>query len=231
MTEQEWLTCASPETMLEFLAPPGVIIYHPSYPPRFSHQSMPGFPSGYPSERKFRLFAVACCRRIWHLITDKRCQEAVGVAERYADGLATVSQLAAAKLSAWEPITASLADEGNLAALHAAWNATWPSAFGAAYGADYYASNYIPKAEESDLLRHVVGNPFRSLTLQSKLLTPTAKQLADSIYNDRDFSRIPILADALSDAGCNNADILNHLRQPGVHVRGCWCLDLILGKE
>jgi hypothetical protein len=55
--------------------------------------------------------------------------------------------------------------------------------------------------------------------------------LAQSIYTDRAFDRMPILADALEDAGCDNADILNHCRQPGEHVRGCWAVDLILGKK
>jgi hypothetical protein len=58
-----------------------------------------------------------------------------------------------------------------------------------------------------------------------------AIQLAQGIYADRAFDRLPILADALEDGGCTNADILNHCRQPGEHVRGCWCVDLVLGRE
>jgi hypothetical protein len=57
------------------------------------------------------------------------------------------------------------------------------------------------------------------------------ERIADTIYRDRSFTDLPILADALEDAGCDNADILSHLRGPGPHVRGCWALDLILGKE
>jgi len=56
-------------------------------------------------------------------------------------------------------------------------------------------------------------------------------KLAESIYDERAFDRMPILADALEEAGCANADILAHCRQPGEHVRGCWAVDLILGKE
>ena len=55
--------------------------------------------------------------------------------------------------------------------------------------------------------------------------------MAQSIYDDRAFDRLPILADALEDAGCDKADILNHCRQPGEHVRGCWVVDLVLGKD
>jgi hypothetical protein len=55
--------------------------------------------------------------------------------------------------------------------------------------------------------------------------------LAQSIYDQRRFADMPILADALAEAGCTNADVLNHCRQPGEHVRGCWVVDLLLGKE
>jgi len=59
----------------------------------------------------------------------------------------------------------------------------------------------------------------------------TVQQMAQSIYEGHAFDRMPILADALEDAGCGDAEILNHCRQPGVHVRGCWALDLLLGKK
>ena len=61
--------------------------------------------------------------------------------------------------------------------------------------------------------------------------TSNVTALAQAIYDDRAFDRLPILADALEDAGCTDADILNHCRQPGEHVRGCWVVDLVLGKE
>jgi len=57
------------------------------------------------------------------------------------------------------------------------------------------------------------------------------RNMAEAIYEERTFEQLPILTDALEDAGCNNSDILNHCRQPGVHVRGCWVVDLLLGKE
>ena len=71
----------------------------------------------------------------------------------------------------------------------------------------------------------------RSVAFSSAWRTDTALLLARQMYESRDFSLMPILADALQDAGCDNADILNHCRGPGPHVRGCWVVDLVLNKE
>jgi hypothetical protein len=87
------------------------------------------------------------------------------------------------------------------------------------------------KAVHGLLLHDIIGNPFRSIALDPSWLSPTAVALARQIYESRDFTAMPILADALQDAGCENADILNHCRGGGVHVRGCWIVDRLLGKE
>jgi hypothetical protein len=84
---------------------------------------------------------------------------------------------------------------------------------------------------QSQLVRDIFGNPFRSVTFSSEWRTITAVALANLMYDARDFSAMPILADALQDAGCEVPDILNHCRSGGVHVRGCWVVDLVLGKE
>jgi hypothetical protein len=83
-----------------------------------------------------------------------------------------------------------------------------------------------------------IFNPFRPVTIDPTWLTPTTVALAEATYDNRtrpagtlDPARLAVLADALEEAGCQDADILNHLRQPGSHVRGCWPLDLLLGKE
>jgi hypothetical protein len=81
------------------------------------------------------------------------------------------------------------------------------------------------------LLRDIFGNFFRPVTVDPSWLTSTAVSLARLMYDSRDFSAMPILADALQDAGCDSDDILNHCRGPGPHVRGCWIVDLVLGKE
>ncbi len=80
-------------------------------------------------------------------------------------------------------------------------------------------------------LRDIFGNPFRPITLDPSWLTPTVKALAQTIYANRTFDRLPLLADELVKSGCTNQEILGHCRGPGPHVRGCWVVDLILVKE
>src|SRR5262249_4978285 len=85
---------------------------------------------------------------------------------------------------------------------------------------------------QTHLLREIFGNPFRPVTLDPPWLTSPAVALAQGIDEERAFDRMPILADALQDAGCDCADILEHCRDPkGGHVRGCWVVDLVLGKS
>jgi len=84
---------------------------------------------------------------------------------------------------------------------------------------------------QADLLRCVVASPFRPVAFNPAWTTSTVVALAQGMYAERDFSAMPILADALQDAGCDNDDILNHCRGAGPHVRGCWVVDGILGKS
>jgi hypothetical protein len=86
--------------------------------------------------------------------------------------------------------------------------------------------------EQCNLLRDIFGNPFRPVTFDPAWRTDTAVSLAKGMYESRDFGAMPILADALQDAGCDNDDVLNHCRDAKqVHVRGCWVADLVLGKS
>ncbi|MBP3954249.1 hypothetical protein J8F10_02935 [Gemmata sp. G18] len=80
-------------------------------------------------------------------------------------------------------------------------------------------------------VRDIFGNPFCPVAVDPSWLTSDVIALATGIYVERAFDRLPILADALQDAGCDNDDILNHLRGDGPHVKGCWALDLVLGKS
>jgi len=89
-------------------------------------------------------------------------------------------------------------------------------------------------AAQAELLREVFANPFQPVTIESAWLRwngSVVERLAQTIHDDRTFDRLPILADALEEAGCQDAAILDHWRQKAEHVRGCWVLDLLLEKE
>lgn len=79
--------------------------------------------------------------------------------------------------------------------------------------------------------RDIFGNPFRSITIDPRWQVSTVIDLSRTIYDERRWDRIPILADALMDAGCDSEEIINHCRRAGEHVRGCWAVDKLLGKE
>ena len=87
------------------------------------------------------------------------------------------------------------------------------------------------KKKDAEVVRDLFGNPFRPVPLDASWLTAIVVSLAESVYAGRSFEGMPILGDALEEAGCTNADILGHCRGPGPHVRGCWVVDLLLGKE
>src|SRR5262249_22250590 len=101
----------------------------------------------------------------------------------------------------------------------------------ACYDADGVADGGPDIPRKCALVRDIFGNPFSPVTVNRSWLTSNVTALAQSIYDEKAFDRMPILADALEEAGCTNTDILNHCRQPAEHVRGCWVVDLVLGKE
>jgi hypothetical protein len=215
VTEAEWLACADPSPMLAHLR-------------------------GHASDRKLRLFAVACCRRIWPLLTDERSRGAVEVAEAYAEGEATDRELAAASTSACD------AGEDAYAGARATEDYPAAAAFQVAGAVEHLA--VVPGittaaagpdrreelAAQAALLRCLFGNPFRPAPAADPAWLAwndrTVPKLAEAIYEDRRFEDLPVLADALLDAGCTDAELLGHLRGPGPHARGCWALDLLLGK-
>ena len=82
-----------------------------------------------------------------------------------------------------------------------------------------------------DIIRDIFGNPFRPVAFDPAWRTEHTVGMAAKMYDDREFAAMPILADALEEAGCEHADILAHCREPGVHVRGCWVVDHLLGKS
>lgn len=99
-------------------------------------------------------------------------------------------------------------------------------------GSEAYAAAYRrEEARHADCIRDIFGNPFRPVAADPSWATPSVVRLAQSIYDGRAFARMPKLADALERAGCTHADVLDHCRGPGPHVRGCWVVDLLLSKR
>lgn len=207
MTEDEWNAATDPGPMLEFIR-------------------------GKVSDRKLRLFAVACCRRILHLMPDPRSLRATEVAERHADGLATDEDLRATfgtQLGVPHDRTGSVLLTGAVAAASGASNSAArairmqqkPSRRDQAWRAE--------RAAQAALIRDLYT--YQSASFTPAWLTSTVTSLANGIYADRAFERLPILHDALIEAGCDNADILNHCKDPqAVHCRGCWVIDLLTGR-
>jgi hypothetical protein len=172
--------------------------------------------------RRRRLFACACYRHVPSLIVEQRCLNAVMVSERYADGMASKEEL-------------SKALNGAFALLPRHWPSSLPTARYAEEVREVAAhasqDGLSERRYQAGILRCLWGNPFRPTSLDHSWFTPTVKALAQAIYEDRSFTDLPVLADALEEAGCNSQDILSHLRGPGPHTRGCWAVDIIiLGK-
>src|SRR5262249_19119703 len=95
---------------------------------------------------------------------------------------------------------------------------------------DYLRGSEVRPDRVCQLLREIVG-PFRIVRLDRSWQTATTIAIAQTIYDSQDYTAMPILADAIEDAGCDDADILSHLRGPRPHARGCWLVDLLLAKE
>jgi hypothetical protein len=205
------------------------------------------------SKRKLRLFGCACVRRVWGALADDRLRRALEVAERFADGLATPRQLASARKAAQtlcKGIGDIIADHGPMAVgalcgqgVSVFTVAESTGAIAAEARSDEGASWDTAHAQEQRaqavLLRDIFGNPFKPVVVNEAWLTPAITRLGQAAYDARrlpedslDQSGLAVLADALEEARCAEEAILGHLRQPGqVHVRGCWCLDVILGKR
>jgi hypothetical protein len=208
MTEDAWLRGTDPTPLLEFL---------------WGTDRLP--------ERKGRLFAAGCCRRVWHLLNDRRSEQAVEVVERWADGEARHEELATAHASAWQAW-------GTPARSAASEASAVPWALGVTVAAAHYTawagrdgSRADERRAQAELLRCLVGNPFRPrpavLPVWMRWNGGVVRCLAESIYDGRAFDQVGVLADAVEEAGCDSPEILGHLRGLGPHARGCWVLDLI----
>ena len=247
MTEAEWLACTDPQPMLEFLRRKA-------------------------SDRKVRLFAVACCRRVWSSLELEEFRDAVRKAESFADGIVDPAEM----LQAHEKARAIFVklhgkDNGPGAAVTASGFPSPPKSFfhrvadalddpwwedefdkgdplapalvtarhAARAAADLQAEQCVLNApatvaesrDQTALVHCHFGNPFRPRPVCAVWLTREVKNLADGIYTERAFDRMPLLAEALEASGCTSADLIAHCRSGREHARGCWVVDLLLGKD
>jgi hypothetical protein len=186
------------------------------------------------SERKSRLYFCAGCRLCWEYLTHDESRRAVEVAECFADGLATSDEMSDASYFA-EPPTWVDDDLRRYAAADLAYYLVSRDGLLRGFDDCQFARAAISRLPWPGgwLIRDIFGNPFRPVAVDPSWLTwrnAAVTKLAQTIYDDRRFDLLPILADALQEAGCTNADILQHCHAPGPHVRGCWGVDLLLGK-
>jgi hypothetical protein len=223
MTEAEWLACDDPNPMLD----------------AFQDKA---------SARKLRLLGCACCRALWDRIKARDSRTAIDIAERFADGLARADSLSKAGAGArsaarkaaspallWGDLDlyAAMNHATEVCAMPARWRAARYEGGGAVSPIRGLAGD-----RQAGYLRDIFGYPFRPKSLQPESRTPAAASLASAAYEERllpsghlDNARLAVLSDALEEAGCTDEAILAHLRSPGPHVRGCWALDLILGRS
>jgi hypothetical protein len=234
MNEKQWLDCDDPKPMLEFLCDK-----------RGESRKTKG-------KRQLRLFACACLRGIWALLRQEGSRQALECSERFADGLATDKELADAATKA--QVALSMEHQQSRGSLGWQWQAAEaanhvarkkfdggnnPSVRHVATSAATAWALYAPSSLSFEIrqnfhaiyLRDIFANPFRPITLDPRWRTSAIVNLAQAIYDDRSFDKLPVLANALEKSGCDNNDVISHCRQPALHVRGCWAVDLILGKE
>ncbi len=212
MTEAEWLACEDPTPMLDFLR-------------------------GKTSDRKLRLFACACCRRVWDLLLRKQSRTAIEIAESQADGGVTGERLNRAWSAASKVSRSFYVESGQskpYAAAKVVETVCWEPEQGARAASEGVRRIKRSRTEQnthSALVRDIFENPFHPVDVNPSWLTSTVLALAQGIYTERAFDRMPILADALQDAGCDREDVLSHCRSVGPHVRGCWVIEMLTDRK
>jgi hypothetical protein len=228
MTEAEWLAETDPARLIQFV-------------------------EGRLSPRKTRLLAAALCRVADRHRDTPELARALDEVEWFADGLAGAPELdrarqqcrvlAVQQRSQSDRLALEGGAEDSLSAL-ARHELAWAVAYAAASAVTLgdvlmQLSGEFGRSPDGrfasacrDRVLDVAGNPFRPVTFSPDWRTSTALSLASQMYDTRDFGAMPILADALQDVGCTSDDVLNHLRDATLtHVRGCWVLDGVLGRE
>jgi hypothetical protein len=199
------------------------------------------FLHGKVSERKLRMLAIACSRQMWSWLDDERSRQAVEVAESFVEGQVEEAVRSAAYSMAEAVFRqqSTFRDRGpKISAAAAAVLACSLQVSHRPYLISFCLNSTkltgLSETGQAALLRELVGDPFRPFVADPSWLSwngGTVVKLAQMIYSDRAFDRLPILADALEESGCRDADILAHCRQRGPHVLGCWVVDALLGKN
>jgi len=212
------------------------------------------FVSAKVSERKLRLLACAGCRHIANLFNNQILFDALELIEKYADRSASNCELARTEKAVWDFRDENCAKQIMAPIGAALGHAAYPSiarsvgdclvccanAKADEVKQEVYSGrlpdNYDSLIRQRELgifakfVRDIFGNPFRPLICKPEWQTTAVQELAQAIYNQREFESLPALADELENAGCKTRSMLDHCRRPGRHVRGCWVLDTILGK-
>jgi hypothetical protein len=207
--------------------------------------------------RRLRLCGAACARRVAAAMPDDAARSLLDLAERRADGEVGDEAWLTAVAGTLDAYLGNEAarDGAGGATFGVLTNLPWADvehtlklaesvvegraylAYAGGYPAGVGPHEWVRRATETEaaalcgLLRCVAGNPLRPARFEPAWRTATAVGLARGIYADRAFDRMPVLADALQDAGCHPGDVLDHFRGGGPHARGCWVVDLLLGKE
>jgi hypothetical protein len=224
MTEGEWLTSDDPEAMYE-VAETALVS---------------AWPHTGRTKRKRAFFGAACCSLVWPLIVvDDHCRRWVEYSEEQFDLALAEQERDALEEEIGEGVyqaTEKPYDETPWLLLNAAQlvqQSDHSETVIARLLASFEGWGDVKEraVRIAHIMRDIVGNPFRTVTFDPSWRTSDVILLAQGIYDNRAFDRMPILADALQDAGCNNPDILDHCRDTSLpHVRGCWVVDLVLGK-
>jgi hypothetical protein len=233
MTEAEWLTGDDPLALLAHLRGQGN---------SWARRLLTWLRMRRRDDRhcKARLFACACCRRIWPLLVTPVLRRAVEVAERFANGEVSAGQLAAARAAAAESPWGAAARAATRAAWESAWDAAFQSATEAIKALDWVS---VPEAAadavraerrvQCVLLRDLFGNPFRPIRIERPIawLSDDLLEEVRAIDQKHDFDALPHLAERLQAAGCRESELLDHCRSTGPHAHGCWVLNVLLGRE
>lgn len=221
MDEAGWMQCNDPIGMLSYLRAGG-------------------------NDRKTLLFIAACMARIWDLIGEHG-HKWVRIAERVAEGEVDRRKLEHQYDEVGESglehayAVGSPAERGVVYAVMEVFYGVWYSPAnigGAELGEGAARPREVERQAQASLLRDIFGNPFRPRVFDPCWRTPAVLALAQAVYDNRQLpwghlatDRLAILADALEENGCTDASLLEHLRGPGPHVRGCVAVDAVLGRE